>query len=111
MPARDPQAELKHPTRSSRQFGRIRGTWSAQEWPANCRSSTYAARGVPPTSYIYELRECETVVATGHITHDPPLEVGQRLVINQRDGLVHAIDATTDPREQRLVIQLLRNDQ
>ena len=66
---------------------------------------------MPPTSYIYELREGETVVATGHLSHDPPLEVGQRLVINKRDGLVHAIDATADPFEQRLVIQLLRDDQ
>lgn len=75
------------------------------------RSSTYAARRVPAMSYTYELREGEAVVATGHITHDPPLEVGQHVVINRRDGLVQAIDPTTDPREQRLVIQLPHGDQ
>jgi hypothetical protein len=65
---------------------------------------------VAVTSYIYELRQGETVVATGHINHDPPLEVGQHLVINKRDGLVQAIDPTIDPREHRLVIQLLHDD-
>jgi len=62
---------------------------------------------VPPTNYTYELRQADTVVATGHLTSATALEVGQRFSINNQDGLIRSIDPTADPTESRLVIQLL----
>jgi hypothetical protein len=62
---------------------------------------------VPPTNYIYELRQGDTVIATGHLTTETPLEIGRRLTINNRAGLNRSSDPTTDPHQQRLVVQLL----
>lgn len=61
-----------------------------------------------PIHYIYELRESETVIATGHLRTTDPYEVGQRMTINDRDGLIQSIEPTLNPREQRVVIQLTR---
>ena len=37
--------------------------------------------------YRYELRRGEEVLATGHLTRERPLEVGERIVIGGRPGI------------------------
>jgi len=59
--------------------------------------------------YRYELRQGEAVVATGHFEHSEPLEVGERIEIGGRAGIVRAVDPLLGEREQRLVVQLLLN--
>ena len=58
--------------------------------------------------YVYELRRGSELVATGRLTRERPLEVGERIAIGNREGLVQSVEATLTVREQRLVIQLLR---
>jgi hypothetical protein len=57
-------------------------------------------------SYVYELRQGEEVIATGRLTRELPLEVGDQVELSDRVGLVRSIIPTLDPPEQRLVIQL-----
>jgi len=60
--------------------------------------------------YRYELRRGDEIVATGHLTRERPLEVGERLMIGRRDGIVRAVEPLLGEREERLVIQLVRED-
>jgi hypothetical protein len=61
-------------------------------------------------SYRYELRRGEEVTATGHLNRERPLQVGDRLVIAGRPGIVRTIDPLLGERERRLVVQLWRED-
>lgn len=58
--------------------------------------------------YRYELRRGDEVVATGHLSRDEPLEVGGRLEIGGREGIVRTIEPLLGERELRLVVQLVR---
>jgi hypothetical protein len=60
-------------------------------------------------SYRYELRRGDEVLATGHLNRDTPLAVGDRITVNGGKGIVRAIEPQLGEREQRLVIQLLRD--
>ena len=60
--------------------------------------------------YRYELRRGDDVIATGHLGSDQPLEVGERITIGSRAGIVRSIDPLLGERELRLVVQLRRND-
>jgi hypothetical protein len=60
--------------------------------------------------YRYELRRGDEIVATGHLSRERPLEVGERLTIGSREGIVRAVDPLLGEREQRLVVQLVRED-
>ena len=60
-------------------------------------------------TYRYELRRGEEIVATGHLTPDTPLEVGDRIVIGRSEGIVRAIEPTLGESEHRLVVQLIQN--
>ena len=60
--------------------------------------------------YRYELRRGEEVLATGHLTHEQPLEVGERIVIGGGPGIVRAIEPLLAEREFRLVVQLWREE-
>jgi hypothetical protein len=42
--------------------------------------------------YRYELRRSEEVIATGHLSREQPLEVGERIAIGSHSGIVRAID-------------------
>jgi hypothetical protein len=55
-------------------------------------------------SYRYELKRGEEVLATGHLSRDTPLAVGERTAINGRAGIVRAIELQLGEREQRVVI-------
>ena len=60
--------------------------------------------------YRYELRHGDEIVATGHLTRDEPTEVGDRPLIGGREGTVRTVEPLLGDREQRLVIQLERED-
>ena len=61
--------------------------------------------------YRYELRRGEEVIATGHLNREQPLEVGERIAIGSRSGIVRAIEPLLREHELRLVVQLRRYDQ
>ena len=58
--------------------------------------------------YVYELRQGEEVAATGHFSHSRGLEVGDRVTIGGREGIVRVIEPLLGEREWRLVVQLVR---
>ncbi len=60
--------------------------------------------------YRYELRRGDQIVATGHLSREQPLQVGERLTIGSRNGIVRTIEPLLGEREQRLVVQLIRED-
>ncbi len=60
-------------------------------------------------NYRYELRRGDEVLATGHLSRDEPLEVGERLVIGGQPGIVRTIAPLLGERELHLVVQLLRD--
>ena len=47
-----------------------------------------------------------TVVATGHLNREQPLEIGERVEIAGRAGIVRTIEPTLGGRELRLVVLL-----
>ncbi len=59
-------------------------------------------------AYRYELRRSEEVIATGHMTRERPLEVGERIMISGQPGIVRSIEPVLREYELRLVVQLLR---
>jgi hypothetical protein len=63
---------------------------------------------MPAFAYRYELRRGEEVVATGHLTEEQALEIGERIVIGGLLGIVRVIEPVLGEREFRLVVQLLR---
>ncbi len=60
--------------------------------------------------YRYELRRGEEVIATGHLSRDEPLEVGERITIGSQSGIVRSVEPLLHERELRLVVQLRRDD-
>ncbi len=60
--------------------------------------------------YRYELRRGDEVIATGHMSRELPLEVGERIGIGSQSGIVRSIEPLLGERELRLVIQLWRDD-
>jgi hypothetical protein len=60
--------------------------------------------------YRYELRRGDQVIATGHLSREEPLEVGERISIGSQSGIVRSIEPLLGERELRLVVQLWRDD-
>jgi hypothetical protein len=60
--------------------------------------------------YTYELRRGDDVVATGRVSREKPLEVGERVILGGREGIVRSIDLLFGERELRVVVQLVRED-
>lgn len=56
----------------------------------------------------YELRRGDEVIATGHLSREQPLEVGERITIGSQAGIVRTIEPLLGERELRLVVQLWR---
>jgi hypothetical protein len=48
------------------------------------------------------------VIATGHFSREQPLEVGERITIGGRAGIVRDVPPALGERELRLVVQLTR---
>jgi hypothetical protein len=61
----------------------------------------------PITVYLYELRRGEEIIATGHITYEQPVEIGERITVAGREGIIREIIPILGQNEQRLVVQLL----
>jgi len=59
--------------------------------------------------YRYELRRRDEVIATGHVSREQPLEVGERLSIGSRAGIVRDVEPILGERELLLVVQLTRD--
>ena len=60
--------------------------------------------------YRYELRRGEEVIATGHLSRDEPLEVGERITIGSHSGIIRSVEPLLHEHELRLVVQLWRDD-
>jgi hypothetical protein len=50
------------------------------------------------------------LVATGRLTWEEVLEVGDRITIGSQQGIVRAIEPLLGDRERRLVVQLWREE-
>ena len=61
--------------------------------------------------YRYALRRGEEVIATGHLSVDHQLEVGERVEIGGREGIARAVEPLVGERELRLVVQLVRRSE
>jgi hypothetical protein len=59
--------------------------------------------------YLYELRRGDKVIATGHLSSEQPVEVGERITIGNRSGIVRSADPLLGARERRLVVQIWRD--
>jgi hypothetical protein len=60
--------------------------------------------------YRHELRRGDEIVATGHLSRERPLGVGERLTIGSREEIVRTAERPLGERELRLVVQLVRVD-
>ncbi len=60
--------------------------------------------------YRFEFQRGEETIATGHLTREQPLEVGERLAIGAETGIVRRIEPLLGESELRLVVQLLSED-
>jgi hypothetical protein len=61
---------------------------------------------VAGVGYRYELRRGNEVVATGHLSHEQSLEVGDRIQIGGQAGIVHRVEPLLGEGEVRLFVQL-----
>ena len=61
------------------------------------------------TDYRYELRRGEDLLATGYLSREQPLEVGDEITIGSERGLVRTIEPVLGERELHLVVQLRRD--
>jgi hypothetical protein len=61
-------------------------------------------------AYRYELRRGDEVIATGHLSREQAIEVGERVLIGGRPGIVRSVEPLLGERELRLVVQLWRED-
>jgi hypothetical protein len=61
-------------------------------------------------AYRYELRRGDEVIATGRLTRERALEVGERIAIGGRPGVVRSIEPVLAERELHVVIQLFRDE-
>ena len=59
-------------------------------------------------AYRYELRRGDEVIATGRLTRERALEVGERIEIGAQPGIVRSIEPVLSEPELHLVVQLLR---
>jgi hypothetical protein len=60
--------------------------------------------------YFYELRRGDAVEATGRMSRDDPLEVGDTLAIGGLCGVVRAIYPQLAEHAMRVVVQLTQED-
>lgn len=60
--------------------------------------------------YVYELRRGDEVIATGRLSREEPLEVGDRLEIAHREGIVRSVEPLLGESTLRVVVQLVHAD-
>jgi len=56
--------------------------------------------------YEYETRSGEEIIATGLVSYDDPVEVGQQVAIGSRNGIVREVTPSLGMRAARVVVQL-----
>ena len=66
---------------------------------------------MPMIRYRYELRHRDATLATGHLTREEELQIGDRLEIAGSPGIVRTIEPVLGEHELRLVVELLRSQQ
>jgi hypothetical protein len=64
---------------------------------------------VDGVAYRFELRRADEIIATGHLSPEEPLEVGDPVKIGRRLGIVRTIEPLLGELELRLVVQVLRD--
>lgn len=57
----------------------------------------------------YELRDGDEVVATGHLSREQPLEVGDRIEVGGQAAMVRTIEPLLGEPELHLILRLLRH--
>ena len=57
--------------------------------------------------YRYELRRGDEVVATGHLSREQPLEVGDRIEVGGQPAIVRTIEPLLGEHELRLALRLV----
>jgi hypothetical protein len=62
------------------------------------------------TSYRYELRAGRTITATGHVSYETPLAIGDEITIGNRTGTVHELGPRLPDGDHRLVVRLHADD-
>jgi hypothetical protein len=60
--------------------------------------------------YRYELRRGEEIVATGHLTQETPLQVGDTITLGRTEGVVREVGSLLSDGERRLIVQLPPDD-
>ena len=76
------------------------------EIPPSCFGSRgYCGR----CSHITAQRR-DAVIASGHLSRERPREVGEPITIGSQSGIVRDVGPLLGEREQRVVIQLWRDD-
>jgi hypothetical protein len=60
-------------------------------------------------AYRYELRRGEELLATGHLSLESPLELGDPVEIGEWRGIARVIEPLLGEPELRLVVQLRRD--
>ena len=56
--------------------------------------------------YRYEMRRGDEVVATGRLSHERPLQVGETLTFGSRRSVVRSIEPQLHDHELQLVLQV-----
>jgi hypothetical protein len=64
---------------------------------------------VAGVDYRYELRRGDEVVATGHLSREQPLEVGDRIEVGGLPAIVRTIEPLLGEPELRLALRLVRD--
>jgi hypothetical protein len=59
--------------------------------------------------YEYELRQGESVIATGRLVQDEPLSVGDRVTVSSKSGIIKSLLPPLGGRPTRITIQLSRS--
>jgi hypothetical protein len=85
-----------------------RPAWRRQHQP-ECITRQVKGRRAPMPDYRYELRRGDQVLATGHLSWEQALEVGERVTIGVQSGVVQSIEPLLYERELRLIVQLERD--
>jgi hypothetical protein len=57
-------------------------------------------------TYRYELRRGDEIVATGHLTSDVPLQIGESIKIGRWEGVIQIIEPLLRDPELRIVVRL-----
>ena len=76
----------------------------------NARLRNVAESDVAMPEYRYELRRSDETVATGHLSREAPLEIGERIAIGSRPGIALDVEPLLGEHELRLVVQLTRDE-